>query len=45
MLTQIVVIVILTLVNGLFSMSEIAFVSLNDNKIKVKADDNDKKAI
>lgn len=45
MVSQILIIIFLTLVNGLFAMSEIAFVSLNDNKIKVKAEDNDKKSV
>lgn len=44
MILQIVLILVLTLINGLFAMSEIAFVSLNDNKIKAKAQDGDKKS-
>lgn len=35
---------ILILLNGFFAASEIALISLNDNKIKVLADEGDKKA-
>ena len=35
----------LILVNAFFAMSEIAIISLNDNKIKKMAEDGDKKAI
>ena len=44
MLGQIIIILILTLINGIFAMSEIAFVSLNDNKVKAKAEEGDKKS-
>lgn len=44
-MTQIIVIVILTLVNGIFAMSETALISINENKVKVKAEQGDKKSI
>ncbi len=42
---QLLVILLLTLLNGFFSMSEIALVSLNDNMIKVKAEKGDRKSV
>ena len=45
MTVNIALIFILTIVNGVFAMSEIAFVSLNDNKVKVKAQEGDKKSL
>lgn len=44
-MTQILVIVVLTLVNGIFAMSETALISINENKVKVKAEQGDKKSI
>lgn len=44
MLAQMLIILALTLINGIFSMSEIALVSLNDNKVKAKAEEGDKKS-
>lgn len=44
MLLKIAVLVILIFVNAFFSMSEIAIISLNDNKIKKLAEDGHKKA-
>ena len=41
---QIIVIVLLILLNGFFSATEIAFISLNDAKIDLQAKDGDKKA-
>lgn len=41
---EIIIVLIFTLINGLFAMCEIAFVSINDNKVKVKAEANDKKS-
>ncbi|NFG63346.1 hemolysin family protein [Clostridium sp. CMCC3677] len=43
--SQIILIVILTLVNAFFASAEMAIVSLNKNKIKLLAEDGDKKAI
>jgi len=37
--------ILLMLVNAFFAASEMAFITLNDNKIKVMADDGDPKAI
>lgn len=45
LLTQLLVIVILTLVNAFFASAEIAFVSINKSKIENLAEDGDKKAI
>lgn len=42
---QIIIIIFLTLVNGVFAMSEVALISVNENKIKVKAEQGDKKSI
>lgn len=44
MFFQLLIILVLTLINGIFSMSEIALVSLNDNKVKAKAEEGDKKS-
>ena len=44
-MTQIIIIIFLTLVNGVFAMSEVALISVNENKIKVKAEQGDKKSI
>lgn len=43
--TQLLILIILTLVNAFFAGSEIAFVSVNKNKIKSLADEGNKKAI
>ncbi|MCT2534202.1 hemolysin family protein [Aquibacillus koreensis] len=45
MSTAIIILVILIIVNAFFAASEIALVSLNDNKVKKMADQGDKKAI
>lgn len=42
-MAQIVVLVLLVLLNAFFAASEMAFVSLNDTKISVKAKEGDKK--
>lgn len=44
MLTDLIVIFILLLVNAFFAASEMALISLNDTKIKVMAEQGDKKA-
>lgn len=44
MFFQLLIILVLTLINGIFAMSEIALVSLNDNKVKAKAEEGDKKS-
>ncbi|MGO1919731.1 MAG: hemolysin family protein [Alkalibacterium gilvum] len=44
MIIAIVTLIILILLNGFFAASELAFVNLNDNKVKRKADNGDKKA-
>lgn len=44
MLTQILFLLMLIVVNAFFAGSEIALISLNDNKIKIMADDGNKKA-
>jgi len=44
MLTKIAILIVLIFVNAFFSMSEIAIISLNDNKIKKLAEDGHKKA-
>lgn len=44
MLTDILVLVILILLNAFFAASEIALISLNDNKVKMMADAGDKKS-
>jgi putative hemolysin len=45
MLTASVVLVILILVNAFFAASEIALISLNDSKIRIQAEEGDKKAL
>ncbi|HHW70111.1 MAG TPA: HlyC/CorC family transporter [Clostridiales bacterium] len=45
MFTEILVLFILIMLNGFFAASEIALISLNDNKIKAMAEEGDKKAI
>ncbi|MBY0099355.1 hemolysin family protein [Mesobacillus maritimus] len=42
--TEILVLIVLILLNAFFAASEIALISLNDNKIKVMADSGHKKA-
>src|SRR3954470_19055923 len=42
---EILVLVVLIVLNAFFAASEIALISLNDNKIKMMADAGDKKAI
>lgn len=44
MIISIIIIIILTLVNAFFAMSEIAFISLNDAKINKMAEEGNKKA-
>ncbi|EMS72395.1 hemolysin family protein [Ruminiclostridium cellobioparum] len=44
MFTEIFVLVILVIMNAFFAASEIALISLNDNKIRLQAEDGDKKA-
>lgn len=44
MLSQIIVLVILILLNAFFAATEIAFISLNDVKIELKAKEGDKRA-
>ncbi|WP_226038528.1 hemolysin family protein [Aquibacillus saliphilus] len=41
---EIIILVVLIILNAFFAASEIALVSLNDNKVKKKADHGDKKA-
>ena len=43
-LIQILVLLLLVFANAFFAMSEIAIISLNDNKLKALAEDGDKKA-
>ena len=43
-LLKIILLLVLILVNAFFAMSEMAIVTLNDNKIRCMADDGDKKA-
>lgn len=45
MLSSIVILVILIFLNAFFAATEMAFVSLNDNKIKMMAKEKNKKAI
>lgn len=45
MFTELMFLLVLILLNAFFAASEIALISLNDNKIKLMADDGDKKAI
>ena len=44
MIVQILVLVILIGLNAFFAASEIAFISLNDNKIEKQAKEGNKKA-
>ena len=44
MIFQLIVLVILILLNALFAAAEIAFISLNDNKIELQAKEGNKKA-
>lgn len=44
LITEIIVLVILILLNAFFAASEIALISLNDNKVKMMADAGDKKS-
>ncbi|MEH7237525.1 hemolysin family protein [Bacillus sp. JJ1562] len=45
MVVEILILVVLILLNSFFAASEMALVSLNDNKVKMMADSGDKKAI
>jgi len=45
MFMQFILLVILTGINAFFTASEIALITLNDNKIRLMAEDGDKKAI
>lgn len=45
MFTEIFILMILIVVNAFFAASEIALISLNDNKVRIMAEDGDKKAI
>ncbi|MEH7223516.1 hemolysin family protein [Bacillus sp. JJ1566] len=45
MVVEILILVVLILLNSFFAASEMAMVSLNDNKVKIMADSGDKKAI
>lgn len=42
--TQLILILILTLINGFFAAAEIALVSLDKNKLRQKIEEGDKKA-
>lgn len=44
MITEIVVLLVLVIVNAFFAASEIALISLNDNKIKIMAEEGHKRA-
>lgn len=44
MLTEVIFLVILIALNGFFAASEIAMITLNDNKIRLQAEEGDKKA-
>jgi putative hemolysin len=44
LLTEIVILMVLILINAFFAASEIALISLNDNKIKVMAEEGHKQA-
>ncbi len=44
MLIQIILLLLLVLFNGIFSGSEIAFISINNSKLKSMAEDGHKKA-
>lgn len=45
MITELLFLLVLIVLNAFFAASEIALISLNDNKIKLMADEGDKKAI
>ena len=45
MIKQILLQLVLILLNAFFAATEIAVISLNEKKIKAKADEGDKKAI
>ena len=45
MLAEIIIVVVLILNNGLFSMSEMAVVSAKKNRLQAKAEDGDKGAV
>lgn len=45
LLIKLIVLLVLILINAFFAMSEIAIISLNDNKIKRMAEEGDKKAL
>lgn len=45
LLTELLIIVILTLINAFFASAEIAFVSINKSKVESLAEDGNKKAI
>src|SRR5699024_11814786 len=45
MAIAIITLIVLILINGFFAASELAFVNLNDNKIKRMADKGDKKSV
>ena len=45
MLSQIIILVILILLNAFFAMAEIAFISVNETKIRRRAKENDKKSM
>ncbi|MDD2235121.1 MAG: hemolysin family protein [Desulfitobacteriaceae bacterium] len=44
MLAEITLLIVLIVLNAFFAASEIALISLNDNKIRIMAEDGDKKA-
>jgi len=44
LITEIIFLFVLVFVNAFFAASEIALISLNDNKIKLMAEDGNKKA-
>lgn len=45
MISNIILMITLVLLNGFFAGSELAFISINNNKLKVMAEDGNKKAI
>ncbi|RCX16641.1 putative hemolysin [Anaerobacterium chartisolvens] len=45
MFTEVLVLIILIIINAFFAASEIALISLNDNKIKMMAEEGNKKAV
>ena len=45
MLLSIIILIILIFINAFFASTEMAFISLNDNKIKIMAKEKNKKAI